>query len=557
MSVLGSYVHLNAENYLTYGIGRKVKKQAGYSIAGAHRRMLEHIQKVSVADQLKAMEKYYNEQSQKEYESLKKLCEDPDTKLAFVKTLIRGANGVPNRFLNDPNFLNRLADAIEFSDGQQNIKINAAKILTSKSFAPLTGTQWRSVDALIRRTQAIIRDSAGSTDVNIQKIYKEASNILAALTAYMTANGNKQKIYFSLPNTNPRKRPSALAESPHRINPQVGQLVAAELENMQATIAINNYEPDLQAAFAELLGPIVSDQAATVAEQKIAQNLTETLSTWLSNYSGPGQQSIPQRVSNSMYITLSSKALGEIANTPGAQQKRYQGMLIKDPITGYWVDFALQVGGKQDQKIDATITFKSKEYGISVKNIDLSKDISYSGKAEDKGVITLQGSSDSGTSLLMFLVGLNDFEQDLGNHALNLLAEHEDEENATIIAKRASVIALLTTQMMWSALTGEFQGKQQKSAQILEIYDKDKNGVEKIKLFDMTMIFNSARLNNGIIITPAIANLKTDLLYNMRVTGTNNDIQRRLTLLLFDARQRRFSMTLKKSLLRDLQKQKG
>lgn len=553
MSVLGEYVHLNSWTYEAFGVGRnyKNKKAPRYSIIAAHKRLYQKIISQKVNVDLAEMQKAYNKNSEKEFNALKELCKDPKVKLELVKKLIEGADGISNRLLNDSNTLQRLADAIEFDDSKLNIKLNTQKTLSSKAFGQLTGTQWRETSALIRRAKAIVEASRNSTNPNMQQINFQANNILQQLNDFYQANTAKQS--FQLPTWS-----SLPIQTGHRFTGKavaVAQLIAQELESLRAALAITSSESALQAAFAEIFGPIIGSAAASFAEEVCSENILN----WLQNYFGAGQQSVQTRSPNGMYIKLHSETLKDLVKI-SEKKKIYRGMLIQDPSTGYYVGFSTSVGGRQDQKIDTILNFQGRDFNASVKNIDLSQDYSYSGSEKDKGLIHLQGTVDgnSGTSLLQFLIGLNDFEADLGNHVLNILARHIDRpESSWIKMQRPAVISLLTTQMMWSALTGQYQGKIMPSAEILEIHDKAKDGSDRIKLYDMTQIFRAARENNGIIITPDIISLtqQANLLKNDYVKGlAKPSVQKRLTLLLLDARTRRFNMGLKKDIVRNLTK---
>ena len=558
MPALGEYVHLNGANYKLFGTHRKNSSSSNFDfsiIAKAHQRLYHQIQATKRATDLKAMEDAYNRNAKAQFQAMQKL--DRVGRTDLIKKLIEGADGVPNSLLKDQQMIDLLVDNLEFNEEQLNIKFNnnllkgAQKVLT-----PFSGSQYSRLATLKDRVQKL-KTLAGK--IKNYTFPKDVQDILTAvenaadghekankeiLTALHNLDFGSQESFFDKDKAWENffdKDKGWLRES---LPANVAQIIYKKLENVEQFLTIKNYETGLQAAFAELLGPVIGHFGIQEAEQAILQQFLQT-------FQGAGQKSATSQMGG--YISLNAASVKAYLQELNSKAKKsVQGMLIKDPNNKFFVDFKMQVGNRSDQKIDATLTFHGEQLNASVKNVDLAEQTFYDRQGNlQTSTISLQ----KGTSLLSYLIGLNNFQQDLGNHLLNIMAWHGDdkEQGSWLTTMRRQGITLLELQIMWSALTGQYQGRIMPTAQLLYIQDKSSDGSPIIKIYDMVDILTNAYTNGGIDITPDLQSI-SGMLLNKAVPDPHHPpkygIASRLTRLMIDIRQRRFSAVLRKSVLK-------
>ena len=462
----------------------------------------------------------------------------------LIKKLIEGANGIPNSLLQNTRVIQLMADSLIFNDELMNIELdkNLLKNKSQKLLKPFSGQEYTRVVTLQNRVAALKAAAA------LIKNYHFDSSTLSLFNAIGDLYSAKQTAITNLKNMFPTDWANNWPVTRSTIPINVAKIIYEKLQNVEQELMIRSYETKLQAAFAELLGPVAGHFELQEAKQAV-------LKTFLNSYSGAGQKSAKQITGG--YISLNKDTIEQMLKELDNQTKKsFQGMVMQDPNNKFKVLFNMSVGGRSDQKIDASFTFHGEQLNVSVKNTNLADQTFYNVKTgtfqhED---ISLQKT----TPLLSFLLGLNNFQNDLGNHVLNILAWHGDDKMSDmqwIQRMRRQTIALLELQIMWSALTGQYQGRIMQAANILYVHDKANNGSPIIKLYDMVDILTKAYANGGIDITPdleALSGTLTNKYIPDRQHPPKNGIQKRLTRLMFDIRQKRFSAYLRKSVLTNL-----
>ena len=325
-------------------------------------------------------------------------------------------------------------------------------------------------------------------------------------------------------------------------------------EKYMAATEINR---QIQATMAEIFGDIIAIDGTKLGVETVVEYLQSATTTGRTG-------STPVVKNSNLFISLNAKSVElDIEQSRKLFNKatsitKYNGRSTDGKLRYAFTD----LGQTRAQKRDASITIDAEDYGISIKNTDLTH--AYNSYDEKKGkqitsTIPLQNSS-----LLLYLTGM-EFNTDgirapnsIATHYLNALSMHPDVIG--INYAQAQALQSLKLYILYSALTG--QGQLRKStgaAQILAIYDKTKNAPSRVKLYDMSDILltiEDSDFTKGVKFTPSID--ASFLLKNTKVenisTGKNQyiaPIEQRLTNVLLEARRKNIGAALYTSWLRD------
>lgn len=199
------------------------------------------------------------------------------------------------------------------------------------------------------------------------------------------------------------------------------------------------------------------------------------------------------------------------------------------------------LGSSVQNKRDIQATLLGQEYGISMKNTNLlvQAPIDIDEELQDHQIphVSLQDSS-----LALYLMGIEEQQEALGTHYLNILAANADNGNGIYTKMRAEANQALSLYILYSALTGEGQLRQQAKTNLFAIYDKAaKNGKHRVKLYDMADLILNIYNNEAILkqsLLPSIdsINLDNTKIYVAKGESNNKAVAERVTRILLEAR---------------------
>lgn len=140
------------------------------------------------------------------------------------------------------------------------------------------------------------------------------------------------------------------------------------------------------------------------------------------------------------------------------------------------------LGSSVSNKRDIEVTLAGQKYGISMKNTNLLASANVSEELADMQIPSVELQT---SSLALYLAALEAETGALGTHYMNIFATHNDTDG--IYDKmRADANRSFSLYVLYSAITGEGQLRQQPKVHIFAIYDKAaKNGKHRVKFYDM------------------------------------------------------------------------
>ena len=199
------------------------------------------------------------------------------------------------------------------------------------------------------------------------------------------------------------------------------------------------------------------------------------------------------------------------------------------------------LGSSVQNKRDIQATLLGQEYGISMKNTNLlaQAPIDIDEELSDHQIphVSLQSSS-----LALYLMGIEEQQEALGTHYLNILAANAGDEDSVYKKMRTEANQALSLYILYSALTGEGQLRQQAKTNLFAIYDKAaKNGKHRVKLYDMADLILTIHGNKTVLeqsLLPSIdaINLDNVKIYVKKGESNNKAVAERVTRILLEAR---------------------
>lgn len=325
--------------------------------------------------------------------------------------------------------------------------------------------------------------------------------------------------------------------------------VKLKIDEIKAQFAsIAEIERQINAAFAEILGNIIEQKANSIVFPSLQQALQNALSVGRT-------QTIQTK--NPKIIKLSFKDASIEFNEKGEkasifkQTKETGQTVFKDGQNKVFWEYEMkELGQSRDQKSDVEITLGGEKQGLSVKNINLDQNF-YKDK-EGKMQPYRIGVQDS--SLMLYLLGIEQQQAKMGTHYLNILAKHEenDDNEEGYNEARQQANKALSLYILYSALTGRGQLRQIKTstgfANIFAVHDKGNaklNGtpVHRVRFYDIGAIIKDVMQNDIDAINPQISTIK---LANAKEPADKDPMapSRRITKLLIDARKKTVAINL-------------
>ena len=552
MANFGQYVHLHWQNYKIGGTYRsqvnwrgreKYDQQTNYSrvIFKNHRQNILKAAKKFDIPNLKELEDRYNASNSNMAKWLNDLVIDAKTNKGRAKSLLKDILQMINKSWNDvqlEEILNHLAPSdnglIKYT-GQGFLKEATNNI---KGFQP-TGQNMNAA-SLLNRCEKLREEIRNFSDEELsdkQKYYTTLNRIEYAIKAIIENGTVTAKALKNVENIPLSKEQLSTIHGRLKVPEIVKNNKSIEqkyiIDPLNEIYALFTTRKIINAQLAyripEILGELIAENANEISYKTLKELFKELKTT-----GGTGQKTTDITVQPEIFSYFNKEALSGNAKEPIYSDENGEKVII---------DYQLRpVGGKVQQKTD--IIFEGQN--ISMKTTSL-ENIEYQSQYTDIPSISLQSSS-----LFLYLLGIQQQEEDLGTHYLNILASHPDEDQL-YTAMRKEANRALQLYIFYSALTGEGQLREGKFANIFAVYEKNnrKNQPPKVRFFSTyKMIEKMDQLQDGAIFDPPISTLH----YANEFVGEGNkkdgkNANLRISRLLVDVRNEQISAYVAKSFL--------
>lgn len=539
MSSFGQYVHLNWANYEKYGTYEKqtgnkkeFNKKTNFqpNIFKKHRNLVLLQAKRLKYKNLKKLENDYNKLNYDAYSTLKGIASGKNRE-AGMRALLQLVNKQWS-----PEQIDKIISGLKWNDATNRF------IYTGP---PLSTLQIETKGALFVRIS-----ETPNTKFYARPFYSRLNNLSTAITESLGGmNPYEEQINIIKQNIikceNIKMKKSALETSIANISSEPSGTLYVSDPNVFETIVqpfnriIDDFlskksiNEQLAYRIPEIIGQIASDGTYKLAQKEIVKALEGMKSTGLAYTEKTG---VFVKFKGLDQQTLIEAASGELKSA-----------IIKNK-NGDSVSYSIKnIGEGRQQKADIEWIVNSNErnsmLGISMKSTHMQK--------INAPNISLQTSS-----LMLYLAGLQNLQENLGNHYLNVLSEHEDGQIGKYSKMRREAEDALTLAIAYSALSGKNQLRSGGQASILAIYDratKLPNGTPRIVFFDIGTIIEQLNINmDGIQLSPSLEDISFK---NKKVEG-EEEIRKlsnkRITNILIEARAKTISASLSKTFLNSI-----
>ena len=549
----GNYVHLHIANYYEHGTLTNTSKKSNFSdnfLEQHHQHLIDLIKQQQITE-LDQIQEAYNKQNENAWDFFK----------SIDKTSLKG-KGILQHLLKQINstwtseMIEAIIQGLSWDNSKNTFVYKQTPSLIASYKTGLTGLPSLRLDskASFHYVQTILNyiqkfldflaamkkeegDEEGIIGLDVNALTTLQNQLISLQENMKAAQLTERKI----DKLNTDQLSLLNLKNSVTLKQYLEQLVI-ELNNRRAKyVSAAEINKQIQQAIAEMCGNIVATSVSDMAIEEIKKAINSAISVGRS-----GSKIIDGKENNPSIVSL---------NTVAVEMDRVlSNDLTSTKITGgsadsYFTYELSEMGASRAQKRDVTLTLNEKEYGISVKNTNFANAISKELAVEKNlfpSTISLQDSS-----VLLYLLGIEQDSPNLGTHYLNLISKHEDQAFADKIQLQA--LNNLKLYILYSSMTGQGQLRNKGFANILAIYDKGRN-VPRVKLFDMSKILLSLDKNNfteGVKFSPDLNG--SFLLENNRIPGEdwNYAISARLTSVIMNARNKNVSTALYTSWLRD------
>lgn len=544
-SALGNYIHLYKENYMDIGTNRykdNKSKEVTAKIFEDHAKFILNQAENLKIPNLKQVETTYNELNQKQYKELKYLATDKNLSDKRKENVVRYLMQNLKTKTMSQETVQKIIDNLEWDDARQTLVYRPKdKDLIKETRIKLPSIKGndktiRQANTILTRAEAL-RDSIDANpelqyikdeylkriDNNIIKPIKSIDGLRERTTEEIAKLNRKYKYtYYQLS-----------ADDSEKYYTELSKIV----NEIQGVARINTL---IQQKFSELLGNMVAEGAVNISYGEVAKVLQEGIKIAGDN--------------------TTSKNLKQIYVSADLDLKELDKLGFKIEKSGTYIDsksnvktsYTLKgVGDDKQQKADVEfgLGIQMPKIGISMKNTYLPDKINEQiEETVNKFSINLQGNS----PLILYLAGAQQaYGNDIANHYLNVLAQHEEGtmqgDSIHDAAMRSLGLAIV-----YSAFTGANQLREGGRAQILAIYNKRKNGIKQVQFFDICDLMqkiNREGLDSTVKMSPMLQSIVLQNAKENDKETKEENISLRLTKVLADSRKKHISVNILKSLL--------
>lgn len=533
MSAFGQYVHLHWENYekagtYEYQPGNPLGQKNNFSssIFRNHKIAVGVQARTKSINQIKELENKYNKITFDTYSKLKgvmtkktPIVSNTDFISLISKTWISNANAIMSNLQWDSNSMRLVLN-----------KKNGIGVFHDTVVPKGYGTSFKKL-SLTKKTQIKTFNNQIDKLCNAFKIMgltTELSTLINIQTALKNYEQNQKKILSSID-------PSMIIDSLDPNQPMANSIITVFNNFIDGYQSFNTLQKYLDWKIPEILGNLGTQGILEVTDSALNSVLQEI------KLAGQKMSAPLQGGTQGFYKKLDQATLKKLANDQNFAKVVTKRLEKKNTVT-YKI---APVGMGRAQKADVEWIIDNEQIGISLKTTGLLEK-----KNSKYNTIQLQSSA-----LSLFLQGLYPINNDLPNHYLNILADHEDE-SGLYHTMREQANEALQLAIGYSALTGANQLRQGGQANIFAVWDKDSlNGQPKIKFFDIGTIMTKLDVNpKELILSPTINSLSlTNESLNQKGSVRKN-AQIRITKLLAEARSITIKTSLSKNFLNNIYK---
>lgn len=553
-SALGQYVHYYWTNYEKQGTRRwGAQEETAYAsnfntrIFADHKKQILRQAKNLKQPNLKKMENEYNKLNETQFKLLAEAFTKTKTlqgKMNLLGPMIKMIN---SKFSDTE--VQEIVNNLYFDEKTQTIQYRPKNIKKIKSTKRISlnlkqGVDYRRINTLYTRANQLRQEintmlTMGQLDdVSATSFLQEIDEAEEKGLEYVKNMDTLSDIHSAVSNRN-------FIRGRRRIDATELSLLFGPLELIASKISsVSKINEILFAGFAEILGEIVAKGAAVNGNKAIKEMFKDLKA---SGRTGARQTSGKQGLDTRIFMDIDQSLLEEeFIKT----KENNQSQIIIKTEEGDQASFSFSsMDDTVSQKTDVSIVLQEKTAKLSIKNTDLSKIASNKDFIEPS--ISLQDSS-----LILFLLDMQNQIDNLGTHYLNILATHPDY-TATYSFLRQTANESLTLALLYSSLSGAGQLRKGGQANILAIYDKAQklsNGQPRIKFFDMYEIINKVSKSYGIRIThPAIWDLELNNDWVEPKTAYSKEAANtRITKLLLEARRKNIAISLSHNFLNSI-----
>lgn len=541
MSTFGQYVHLHWKNYEKDGPYRSIQgKSRNYMVdhmLSTHETIIQSQINALKINNIKKLENEYNDQLKESYKALENLQKNTSKNgLNKLQNLIQNLLGQINKRWSDPAIAYNIAKDIHYDDVTNSFKYRpsgAAMAIsyTGKSevigFPPDPWAQERgyhlakSVINYGKKVGAVLKQKYKDTSYQDRQLLSQQIKDVIKLSDkdWMVKNESYQ---------------NGLANAK--------QVIDSVVVKYSSILEI---ERQINAAFAEMLGNTLGSISQGMTESVIEQALSNGLKIGRTQTARTQQPGL---------ITLNFNTAKIDYDTKGAKSSVFnriekKNINYKTGQEQIWYQYEMKaVGEPRDQKADIEIALSGKIQGISMKNIDLTKQF----RKDIEGNLIPNRISAQQSSLMLYLVGIEQMLPKMGTNYLNILAEHNEHEDdlSGYYAIRQKANRVLAQHILYSALTGQMQTRGAATgrlgfANIFAVQDKAKitnTNLNRVRFYDISILINDILDNDMDAISPWIQFIK--LKNDKDPADDKMAPSRRITKLLIDAREQQIAVNL-------------
>lgn len=549
-SALGSYVHLYWRHYEQYGT-RSISPHARTQTLNDNRQAFINYQQTirqrvrimpKLQKQLNKAAEDFNTSRQNIIDTMATLDASDKTRQALFERVVANAD------LGKDVDISLVASMLDFDFTSGSINIATEETLKKflNEYKPIhiatsKDQQYRRISTLRKRLGTVNNLVNSLLDPALKQTLSTECERMDTIIEDLEKNGMQAEEALSLLSAEERSAITSKDFTQKQVSVSVGQKILAAIKNIETAAIAGDWLAKLRGSFEEIIGTIVQQQINILVPEALSEMLVL------------GSVKSTMGLDSSMQISLNTDALRQAYGEKGFNQRiNNQQTFLKHSLTDT-LDLRFQVNYPTKDKVDFSLSLEDRNVGVSAKAVQLQKDWFFNKGKAIPGSISLQ----KGTSLYVYLMAFQRDQQHLGNHFLNVLAEHEDLNNTNLLRNLANDTLLMA--MLYSALTGDITKPNNQLAEILYIYDTSaslSDGSPRVHFISIRELlidlFNKQQnLKDALVVNPT--NFQTATLTNKAIKGEDNKtaLMQRLTILLVDARKMKFDIAVKHSYIRE------
>ena len=534
MSKLGNYIHNSFEGYKEKGTFTTSQRSSNYNssiFSNFKNKVLARVDSVPTID-IETIEKNFNKARNEKITAINALAKNDPSYILLIQKTLEAAN------LDQKFDAATVAKYLEVDATTQTLKLVNPASGGISPLKKLRGKDFSYLSTILSRCAQGFRIINTIQDPNLKA---SIHNKLQILTNQLT----KLK--------NPATREAAIVDGLNitikhtdkdvKIPSAPAGEILKKIESIIEAASVASVISSIQGGFEEVLGAIIGPNLQQFAETQAINTLQQALAA-IANQSSQGLSKSTMGLSIVPKMELNQKYLQ-------SQQKNHK--YIVNTGSG---DLTIELDYATQDKADFSLTYDGQDFGVSAKAYDLSRE--WDDKDKTPSGVSLQ----TGTNLLAYLLAVDRFETNMGNHFLNIFSVNNTNNDMGYVYLKNNARDALQIFLLYTALSGDLL-KSQNNAQIFYVYNKSKklpSGASRVHFFNIADIVKDIAKENYekqlemINITPTLDTLKIANTYIMETSSMSmkEAISTRITKVLLDARGIKYKIKLNNSYLNSI-----